>query len=1079
MLEQNPEQSFLEALYNFITAESYETKDFLEKHPELLTQDALNLLNGFYFQRVRGKGDKELEELFHTKREILSACIEYGVTHAFRIMDNTDIERGGSYAELIWDISESHLKYQTSRSLSDLDASVTECEKVVKSVGFNLLFDAQRASIFNHTATCLSERYYRTSSERDLLRAIEYLRQATQSLPSRHQSLPGYYCNLANHLILWSAHYKDVKALEEAIAIGSTMVERLASGDPELDLPLALTSLGEGLKHRYIMCGVPADLDKAIEILRQSLSSTPPDSPHYSGHSSNLAAGLSIRYERFGRLEDLEEAVAIWKQCVVATDKDFPHYYKYLSNIVAGMLNLYVRTRSLPVLQNSLQIIDMGLNLSPEDSAVRSPLLNCKGNALSHLFTKTFNPTYLEESIESYRAALVRSLPADVASSIYLGNLARALSTKYTCTGEQEVLDESIRVFERALSRGGNSHNRHQCEEGYADALLDKFIRTENRLYLDKALNYYQRLVEGLTTFKDSGKTSFTPPNFFGDVRGLARAYYIRHLCFKDSADLKLAIKWYDLVLSRQELQFYTLPIVYQLGQQILSYRFYPEAAQVHLEAAFLFPEEAQHHLRKAFVVTELSKSKIISAQLRHRDLPAPATIPEELVSRERDLLERLANQVALSFSKLDVGGVSLLEQEHNGHLVSFDSGASALTDSEETQRKEQFSLYKQLSGVWEEMGQFGDMVSEYVNIRRGDSLSWESITKLASTMGDDMLICSITRTHSDVTAFCCSGSTGKIDVCRLELSAEETAELLRQLEAEVWHHDIHFKQNRESRDALLVVREGDGWQHQSSRAETWQERLLPFMRQVMKLCEGKKYCLIVPGKTEHLIPWGALAQKAGMESAVIVIPSLELISHLSRRPEQHATSALVVGDPLGDLHYSIGEAQQIGEMLGVRPLIGASATKASVLERLPTARIAHFSTHAYFDPHSPLDSGVCLSDGVLTARDIMNTRHRMPQFVTLSACETGRTGNLGGDESVGLNQAFFYAGAKSILSSLWKVDDSATAFLMKSFYWNWLNDGLDKASSLREAMATTRSSAERWKPTYFWGGFSLTGMWD
>ena len=91
--------------------------------------------------------------------------------------------------------------------------------------------------------------------------------------------------------------------------------------------------------------------------------------------------------------------------------------------------------------------------------------------------------------------------------------------------------------------------------------------------------------------------------------------------------------------------------------------------------------------------------------------------------------------------------------------------------------------------------------------------------------------------------------------------------------------------------------------------------------------------------------------------------------------------------------------------------------------------------------------------------------------LVTLSACETGLSKVANGDDLVGLTRGFLYAGASSIVASLWKVDDLATAYLMIRFYRGMQQT--DKLSALRKAQLETR---KKYPHPYYWASFQLTG---
>lgn len=125
------------------------------------------------------------------------------------------------------------------------------------------------------------------------------------------------------------------------------------------------------------------------------------------------------------------------------------------------------------------------------------------------------------------------------------------------------------------------------------------------------------------------------------------------------------------------------------------------------------------------------------------------------------------------------------------------------------------------------------------------------------------------------------------------------------------------------------------------------------------------------------------------------------------------------------------------------------------MLARLAKADIIHLATHTFFIPGAPLEASIELVDGPLTAREIV-TQQMQAQLLVLSACERGRSETLGGEELAGLAQAFLQAGVRSLLVSLWKVNDSATAAFMTAFYDAW-NDGADKARALQQAMQKVR----------------------
>jgi CHAT domain-containing protein/tetratricopeptide (TPR) repeat protein len=170
----------------------------------------------------------------------------------------------------------------------------------------------------------------------------------------------------------------------------------------------------------------------------------------------------------------------------------------------------------------------------------------------------------------------------------------------------------------------------------------------------------------------------------------------------------------------------------------------------------------------------------------------------------------------------------------------------------------------------------------------------------------------------------------------------------------------------------------------------------------------------------------------------------------------------------------------------GAMEAVDFDASRATATsDQLSQYRIIHFATHGLLNSEHPELSGLVFSlvdrqgkpqNGFLRLHEVYNL-NLAADLVVLSACQTGLGQDVKGEGLVGLTRGFMYAGAARVIASLWQVDDSATAELMRRFYTKMLADGLRPAEALRHAQVEM-SQQKRWKTPYYWAGFVLQGEW-
>ncbi|HMV59526.1 MAG TPA: CHAT domain-containing protein, partial [Nitrospira sp.] len=247
----------------------------------------------------------------------------------------------------------------------------------------------------------------------------------------------------------------------------------------------------------------------------------------------------------------------------------------------------------------------------------------------------------------------------------------------------------------------------------------------------------------------------------------------------------------------------------------------------------------------------------------------------------------------------------------------------------------------------------------------------------------------------------------------------------------------------------------------------------------------GNRNLLLVPHGALHYLPFSALNDGTNTlitRRSVRFLPSISAQVYLRPHKKQALQNVLIYGNPdLGDSRLDLPgaeeEAKLIASLLSSSEILTREkATKTSFKKLAGRFNYIHIASHGQFKSDSPLESRLLLAkdgedDGALTVRELYDLRLDA-DLVTLSACETGLSKTLSGDDLVGLARGFFYAGSSNLVASLWEVSDEDTAILMKQFY-NRLKAGTPKKEALRQAqlqLQKTHPAPDSWAAFYLSG---------
>jgi CHAT domain-containing protein/tetratricopeptide (TPR) repeat protein len=465
----------------------------------------------------------------------------------------------------------------------------------------------------------------------------------------------------------------------------------------------------------------------------------------------------------------------------------------------------------------------------------------------------------------------------------------------------------------------------------------------------------------------------------------------------------------------------------------------------------------------EAFTTLERSRSRVLLAMLSERDLDLRAEVPAEVVQTRRRLLKEEEGLME------DLAG----------------QGASADAGKREKTRLRLAEVRSRLSSLRAEIRRASE---RYASQGDPDPMT---LREVRASLPRDTVLLEYSVGKSRTVLFALSGGTGEFRAFRIPIGGED---LRRRVEA--------------LRDAVRRFKGARGGGPLAAQCSSLYSLLLGPAEGTA--ARGTRL-VIVPDGPLYGLPFGALRRASGEHLAawkpLRIAPSATLALAPSRGGESRGGSSMAAfGDPSpppsardpapGALPSARAEVKSLQAVFGngARVFLGADATKRRVFEEATRSDYLHFACHGTFDPAFPLSSGLLLapppgkgSENLLQAWEIFERLRTRAALVTLSSCETGLGREYEGEGILGLVQAFRFAGARSVMASLWKVGDECTAAFMERFY-GYLKAGLPKDEALQKVQTefirpSPKAAAKGVSPVppyasapYFWSAFQLYG---
>jgi tetratricopeptide (TPR) repeat protein len=1104
----------VQTLLDFMQTPNWlESYRYLQAHPELLSNET-DALSGQLIERYTNEGNEVVVGLLVEHRELLRRARAGGVARAFaekldvtaEQLEATDVEEieaaippamrqvleeitatlrvegvdisspeelqaalaarpelvaglealddageGGPIVPLRYNddvqrADEAETRYLATSDPTALDEAAAAWDRVLNDAGFIAAAERFQLAALNNGGGVFLRRYWALGRMADLDRALTLWQDAVQRTPTDSPNRAMILNSLGNGL---SDRYRRtgwVDDLDAAIAAYEDAVQRTPTDSP--DRAGCLNNLGNGLRDRYKRTGRAKDLDAAIAAHEDAVRRTSADSLDRALDLNNLGAGMHARYVRTGRPEHLDAAIAVFEDAVQSTPTDSPDHAGRLNNLGNGLRDRYKRTGRANDLDAAIVAWQDAVRRTPVDSPDRAATLNNLGNGLRDRYAWTGQTEDLDAAIAAFEEAVRRSLDNSHDRATTLNNLGNGLSDRYARTKRAEDLDAVITAWQDAVQIiPSDSPDRATILNNLGNGLRDRYKRTEQSEDLDAAIAAWQDAARLILANSPDRTTIF---NNLGD--GL-RDRYART---ERAEDLDEAIASYETTIAALDEALVDSPVTFLLHQQTRWAGVYAQAAEAQLAAGRQAP---------ALAAAESSKSRLLAGLMGRGELPAPTEIPAELTARERDLATQL--------NRFDAA-----ELVRRGR-----------SEEEERAVADRAAIVTGLRAAWAEMVALSPAAAGYVALRRGDRLTAAGLGQLAADLPPGSALLSLFTTDERTLLFL--WGAGRAAPIAVEAGHDG---------APLGDDELFYNFLANYEDEVLnreTTRDMD-----RPLSHRWRALGRSLLGPLLPHLDGVRRLIIAPVGVYHQLPLHALWLNDAGETlidrcAISYVPALSLLARLQGREGRSnyaapAGGAAVFGytpndDPVERALF-LGEAAAVAERTSIAPRLDGNATGAA----LETAtndplRLLHLSCHGYFDTDDALRSGVLLADGVYTARQFL-ARPLPADLVTLSACQTGISASLGGDEMAGLSLALLMAGARSLLLGLWSVDARTTEQMMVDFYdrlWSSSVPETDKAEVLRQTMLALRDGRlmppqENFDPSdpYYWAPFVLVGDW-
>ncbi|KAG2131900.1 CHAT domain-containing protein [Suillus cothurnatus] len=985
-------------------------------------------------------GDEPFDISFPPVRDVYpSLTLKIAIVHA---CDNQNGALSNSLldSKIARDTDAGHarfVEYVTSENVFHLNAAVEHFQLVLDQCPVS---HPDHAAALTNLAWARLQGFIRNDLE-DIDVTTSLFRDALALRPQHHIDYPSSLYNLTEALT-WRHIKKSTTAdIREAAHLYRELLPLCPDGTY-----LRSIAVGEnGVNYVIDECNKPPvdTSDEGIHLRRVVVEICPLGHQLRPRALNDLAGAVEARFKQCGSIDDIDETIQLRREAMSLCPEGHADCNTYLNNLAVSLVSRFDHQGKPNDLDEAISLFEEVLRLCPVGHEYHDFLLGNLGGALVNRFKERGDIDDITRAVSLHREALMLQSPGHLYRDTTLNNLALALKTRYDELHVIEDLNEAIDWYREFLRLWQLDHpERHVTLFNLSSALCSRFTQTQENEDVDEAITLCQESLALLS--------SLHPDRYFSYMQ-LQEAYLSRYKILNDPADLSLAIENFRLA-SRHPTQGFPERIKEAID--------WAHQAEVYQHESALEAYQMCFELFDSHVMTRssiISRREAATAFDGAQSLPVDAAscaIRRDHLLRAVELVEQgrgqqwsLASRLRTPVEDLESANPTLA---HNylalSKLLSNAAQNNSATITDKATADRAATEYRRLTEQW------AAVVAEIRGIRAFSRFLLPPLyggLQAAARQGPVIILIASEYSCSAIIV----STSG--DPHHVPLPSVTLAELtnLKDRFARAIRHARVMGPKVPRNDLIVLLR------------TVWDTIMLPIVNVLQHglklkflsriwLCPTAAFTSI-PLHAAHPFKTNADGSKEPCLEDLYICsytPTLSALVRSRQLMKKRVTPSFVT---IGQGKPGAGKGKELlavdSELELVHKLVpatanrttisGDAATRAGALEALQQNTWVHLACHGKQDRIQPYHSHFVMRDEHLTLLDIMEKDIPHAEFAFLSACHTAVGDEETPDEVIHLAAGLQFSGFKSVIGTLWEVDDSVAQHVVEAFYKNMFKD--------------------------------------